>query len=86
MAKPTKVELPSGRSVLLTRLADPRRPWDVRESGGVYAVSRSRRGDSSAEERFASDRLTPLLLDKADAEALASALNAHLPTRRSHAR
>ncbi len=81
MSRLSKVVLPSGRRVLLTKLADPKRPWELSGTDGAYVLTRPRRGDSSTEERYSADRTTPLLLDKADAEALVVALNANAATR-----
>ena len=77
MSKLSRVVLPSGRRVLLTRIADPLRPWELSESGGTCTLTRVRRGDSSSEERYSADRVAPLLLDRTDAEALLMALNAN---------
>ena len=73
-----KVSLPSGRRVLLTRKADPRRPWELSGRNGIYEVVRPRRGDSSRLEHFAADRTEPLQFDQADAEALLAVMNANL--------
>ena len=86
MSRFSRVTLPSGRSVLLTKSADPNRPWDLAGSAGFYVVTRPRRGDSSTDEPFCADRVTPLLLDRDDAEALAAALNANPSNRRTAAR
>ncbi len=76
-----KVQLPSGRSVRLTKTADPRRPWEISSVDGVHVLTRMRRGDSTALEYYAADRLHPLTLDRADAEVLVAALNGHAPKR-----
>lgn len=77
MVKPVRICLPGGRRVLLSKNADPNRPWEPREENGVYMVVRAKRGDSSRVESYCADRLTPLVLSKDDAESLTQALNAN---------
>ena len=76
---PIKIRLPSGRIATL-RKPDPERPWQAFREGAVYVVRRVKRGESSEWETFANQgSLAPLCLDRTDAEALVTALNAEWP-------
>jgi hypothetical protein len=70
--------LPSGRVVVLNAFADPRRPWDLHQEGGMWTVVRPRRGDSTAYEVFKGGRTYGQVFDEADARALVGLLNARV--------
>jgi len=79
MPPPIKIRLPSGQLATLRKPA-PERPWQVFREGSVYVVRRVKRGESSDWETFANQgALSPLCLDRTDAEALVTALNAEWP-------
>ncbi len=79
-ATPTFV-LPSGKSVRLTKGADPQRPWEACQVGRDFVVSRPRRGDATAQELYRAEETSPLVLSKADATALVEALNVYVRPR-----
>jgi hypothetical protein len=70
-----RIPLPSGRIVQLPRTNDPRRPWEPYESSGMYTLRRERLGNSGTYDFFKSGNTRPTVMDKVDAEALASVLN-----------
>jgi len=83
---PIKIRLPSGRIATLRKPAADR-PWQAFREGSVYVVRRVKRGDSSEWETFANQgALAPLCLDRADADALVTALNAEWPVTASSER
>ena len=83
---PIKITLPSGRIATLRKPA-PDRPWQAFREGSVYVVRRVKRGDSSEWEIFANQgALSPLCLDRTDADALVNALNAEWPATTAAAR
>ena len=83
---PIKITLPSGRIATLRKPAADR-PWQAFREGSVYVVRRVKRGESSEWEIFANQgALSPLCLDRTDAEALVEALNADWPATTAAAR
>ena len=76
---PIKITLPSGRIATLRKPASDR-PWQAFREGSVYVVRRTKRGESSEWETFTNQgALSPLCLDRIDADALVAALNAEWP-------
>jgi hypothetical protein len=67
--------LPSGLVVRLQARSDGARRWEPHETGGLYTVRRPRLGNSGSYDVFKSHDSRPKILDKADADALANALN-----------
>ena len=78
MAKPIrvgdKVMLPTGIAALVTRPADPARPWGAVHLGKNWHVVREQLAGGRVEHYFGGGR-APMQLSEADAIALAEALN-----------